>query len=203
MKNVSIIIIVALSAALMACDKGTPTPAAPVEGEAVKAVEAEPTAEKVAAPTEEAEPVIEPRGELAADLDDGATKYYGERFTVIEPPITLAKAKENAAEHAGPYKVSATIEKVCKKKGCWFTMQDESVDEPVRVTMKDYGFFVPRNADGAKAVVEGTLVSREMPQEEAQHYAEDEAGPGETPREVTGPQRVWEFTATAIELTKG
>ena len=121
---------------------------------------------------------------------------------MIEPPITLAAAIETADEHAGPYKVKATIDKVCKNKGCWFTMSDESVTQEIRVRMKDYGFFVPRNADGTTAVVEGTLSSREMSQKEAQHYADDAAKAGEAAEKVEGPKKVWEFTATAIELTK-
>ncbi len=204
LRNLILCSLVGLS--LAACDKPAPADeaAAAATAEAAPTEEAADKKEEAAEAVAEAaeEPVIEPRGEMAKDLDAGETKYYGSRFTVIEPPVTLAKAIEGADAHAGPYKVEATIEKVCKKKGCWFTMKDDSIEEPVRVKMKDYGFFVPRNADGTVAVVEGTLASREIPQDEAQHYADDEAAAGGEPRKVEGPVKAWEFTATAIQLTK-
>lgn len=208
MNRKAITLLFAITICVAACDK--PAPEAPAETAEAPAAEAN-TAEAPEKAPETAghhghdghDHAAAPKGELPADIVDGETKYFGDRFTVIEAPTTIAKAMETAKDHAGPYKVEATIEKVCKKKGCWFTMKDESVEEPVRVTMKDYGFFVPRNADGTRAVVEGTLASREMPQDEAQHYAEDEAAAGEEPRKVEGPQQVWEFTATAIEISKG
>lgn len=190
-----------------ACDKPAETTAETTEAPAAEAA--------AAGETEKAEPEVQAesaahdghehgeKGALPDDIGAGETQYYGDKFTVIEPPITLAKAIETAGDHPGPYKVEAKIAKVCKNKGCWFTMTDDSVDQEIRVKMKDYGFFVPRNADGSRAVVEGMLTSREMSEKEAQHYAEDAAKAGETPEKVEGPQRVWEFTATAIELTKG
>lgn len=202
MKNLALSTLVVL--ALVGCDKPAPeaTPQATTPAEQ-PSIEAAKPAEEPAKPAETAEPTIEPKGQQAADIAAGETKFYGDRFTVIEPPVTLAKAMETAKDHAGPYKVEANIEKVCKKKGCWFTMKDDSIETPVRVKMKDYGFFVPKNSEGTKAVVEGTLVSREIPKDEAQHYADDEAKPGEEPKKVEGPQQAWEFTATAIQITKG
>lgn len=197
-----ILLILIAAGAVVACEK--PAEQAPEEPAAVEETaesedEAEPTTAAESAANDKPANAKEP-GSLAEDLKPGEEGFYGAKFTVIEPAITLAKALEQAPEHAGPMKVEATVAKVCKKKGCWFTMSDGSTDQEIRVRMKDYGFFVPRNADGARVVAEGTLTSREVPQEEAQHYADDEAEAGEEPRKVEGPQQVWEFTATAIQI---
>lgn len=197
-----LIILLVLSLAALACEKTEETTPAETT-ETAEATEtsgdekAEPEAPAETAPEDGAK---KEQGALPDDMKPGETKHFGDRFTVIEPPVTLASAIEKSGEHAGPYKVEATVEKVCKKKGCWFTLNGEGIDKPVRVRMKDYGFFVPRNADGALAIVEGEVTAREIPQDEAQHYADDEAAAGAEPKKVEGPQKVYEFTATAIEV---
>lgn len=141
----------------------------------------------------------EEQAEMPDDLPAGETGNYGGEFTIEDEPMTLASALETG--ESGTYKVKARVEKVCKKKGCWFTLNDEGVDEPVRVKMKDYGFFVPRNSDGATAIVEGELERRVVPEAEAQHYADDEvAGTDKEPRKVEGDQEKWEMMITAAQI---
>jgi hypothetical protein len=139
------------------------------------------------------------QAELPDDLPAGETGTYGGEFTIEEEPVTLASALETG--ESGTYKIKARVEKVCKKKGCWFTLNDEGVEQPVRVKMKDYGFFVPRNSDGATAIVEGELERRVVPEAEAQHYADDEvAGTDKKPRKVEGDQEKWEMMITAAQI---
>jgi hypothetical protein len=199
MKRFAIALTIA-ALSLAACDKPAP-PAEPATPEETKPVEAEP------APAEEEPKAADGHaheGKQAAmpeDLKAGEQGFYGEKFTVIEPPIALAAALDLAKKAPGKaVKVEATVASVCKKKGCWFTMKDAGVEEDIRVRMKDYSFFVPKNADGARVVAEGLLASREIDEKEAQHYADDAAEAGEEPKKVDGAQTVWEFTATAIEL---
>lgn len=188
------------TALLAACDKPAENATGDESGEATPSIEAAESAEE--APADEAEKPAEEKTaqKFPDDLKPGEQGFYGAEFTVIEPPLTLAKALEQAPDTEGAVKVEANVKAVCKKKGCWFTMTDDSTDEVVRVRMKDYGFFVPKNVDGARVVAEGTLVSKEISQEEAQHYADDAAEAGEEAKKVEGPQKTWEFTATAVEL---
>lgn len=190
MKRVLLTILIPLTFA--ACDK---TKVEAPEGSVDDNQVAEQTVEEEAV-LEEAKP--KPAAALADDLKTGEQGFYGERFTVIEEPISLASALNEPTE--ATIKVEATVQTVCKKKGCWFTMGGEGVDDEVRVRMKDYAFFVPRNSEKAHVVAEGTLKQRELSQEEAQHYADDAAEAGETPEKVDAARTVWEFTATAIEL---
>lgn len=184
-------------------DEQTKEQAQVVEQE--ETAESDEAAEKEAAEPEETakkEGAKKAEGGLPDDLADGEAGTYGGEFTIEGEPMTLAAAMQKAADGEGPYKVAADVEKVCKKKGCWFTLTAEGVDQPVRVKMKDYSFFVPRNSDGAAAVVEGTLVKRVVPQKEEQHYADDEvAGTGKEAKKIEGDQVRWEMLITAAKIT--
>lgn len=185
---------------LAACDQ---KPAETPEPTPTTAAQAEVKAEEPQGDKPENAVAEEDRAPMPEDLAAGEQGFYGAKFTVIEEPLTLADAMKQAGEAAEPktVKVQATVSAVCKKKGCWFTMGGEGVEEDVRVRMKDYAFFVPKNAEKAKVIAEGTLTQRDVPQEEAQHYADDAVeGTDKPAKKVEGPQKTWEFTATAIEL---
>jgi hypothetical protein len=51
-------------------------------------------------------------------------------------------------------KVKGVIEDVCKDKGCWLTIKLPN-RETMRVTFKDYGFFVPKDIKGKEIVIDG------------------------------------------------
>jgi len=191
--------------ALAACDSKPAETEKPAEPATAAQPETEPKAEAESQQGDKPEGAVAEaeRAPMPEDLESGEQGFYGAKFTVIEEPITLADAIKQAGEAKEPttMKVQATVSSVCKKKGCWFTMSGEGVEDDVRVRMKDYAFFVPKNSEKAKVVAEGTLTEREVPQDEAQHYADDAAeGTGKPAEKVEGPQKTWEFTATAIEL---
>ena len=208
-------LIVAVTSSSVGCDDkpaeqagAQPEIAAEVEAQPEAAVEAE--AEAVAQPEQAAAAVPqdnEPagRGATPPDQKSGTSQVYGNRFTIIEEPVTLVQAIEKADAGAqGPFKIAATIDKVCQAKGCWMTLKGEEAQLPVRVKFKDYAFFVPKNVGGDAVVIEGTLTRRVVPQAEAQHYAEDEArGTGKPAARVEGDQEGWEMMATAVEVRKG
>ncbi len=82
-------------------------------------------------------------------------------------------------------------------------LDGEGVELPIRVKMKGYKFFVPKNSDGAAAVLEGTLQKTVIKKAEAQHYADDAAkGTGKPPEKVAGDVDSYIFMANAIQLTK-
>ncbi len=174
--------------------------------------EATPEPTEEIAEAEESEEVDDSHGhegeeELAEDLNPGQSRHFGAPFAIEDDPVDLASllatyGGQEEFETDEAVKVSAQIHQVCQKKGCWFTLATEEVDVPVRVRMKDYGFFVSRNTEGAEAIVEGTLARTTISEEMAQHYAEDVAEhTGEEPEQVEGEQDTFEFTATAISLT--
>ncbi len=140
-------------------------------------------------------------GQTPVDIAPGESNVYGGNFTNMNEPITLASAVAEPTEDV--IKVSANVKAVCQKKGCWMTLEDKGMDLPIRVKMNGYKFFVPKNAGGTAAVLEGTLKKTVIKQAEAQHYADDAAeGTGKPPKKVTGDVDSYIFMANAIQLTK-
>jgi hypothetical protein len=181
-----------------------PTDAAPADKPAEPTTQpAGPTDEKAQAPATGAEMQVLGVGATPADIASDEPHQYGAPFATQDEPMTLASAIRGIDTHSGVIKVKAEVEKVCQAKGCWFTLKADDVPLPVRVKMKGYAFFLPKNASGAEAVLEGTLTKKTIDQATAQHYADDEAkNTGKPARRVEGPQDTYEFTATAVQLTR-
>ncbi len=80
-------------------------------------------------------------------------------------------------------KVKSEIITTCAMKGCWMNLKMTDGEE-MRVTFKDYAFFVPKEGmQGNQAVIEGVVKRTMTDVETLRHYAED-AGKSET--EVAG-----------------
>lgn len=69
-------------------------------------------------------------------------------------------------------KVTGTVREVCQNKGCWMTLEAGG-EKSVRVTFRDYGFFVPKDIAGRTVVLEGTVRMEELSVETLRHYAEE------------------------------
>lgn len=67
--------------------------------------------------------------------------------------------------------ITANVNKVCKKNGCFFIAVDG--DQSARVTFKDYGFFIPTNSIGKQVIFKGILTENIISKEKAIHYAND------------------------------
>jgi hypothetical protein len=77
-------------------------------------------------------------------------------------------------------KVKGTVQEVCKVKGCWMTM-DLGNDRSMRITFRDYGFFVPTNSSGRTAILEGELKTEIIDVPTLKHFAKDA---GQAPEEI-------------------
>ena len=95
-------------------------------------------------------------------------------------------------------KMSAKINEVCSAKGCWMTLDMDGKNE-VMVKFKDYGFFMPLNADG-EVVVNGKAYVSETSVEELRHYAEDAGKSKEEIEAITEPKRTYSFEADGVLL---
>ncbi len=69
-------------------------------------------------------------------------------------------------------KLTGKILEVCQKKGCWMKL-DLGNGQTMRITFKDYAFFIPKNAAGKTVVIEGVASWQETSVEELKHYAKD------------------------------
>ncbi|MEQ8626157.1 DUF4920 domain-containing protein [Ekhidna sp.] len=70
------------------------------------------------------------------------------------------------------FKVRGTIEEVCQMKGCWMTLKNDK-GANIRITFKDYGFFVPKDISGSEVIIEGIAKKEVLEEDVARHYAED------------------------------
>ncbi len=95
-------------------------------------------------------------------------------------------------------KVQAEITATCAAKGCWMNLKLEDGEE-MRVTFKDYAFFVPTEGmQGNKAVIEG-VVSRTLTDVATlKHFAEDAGKPQIEIDAITEPKKEYKFEATGV-----
>lgn len=94
-------------------------------------------------------------------------------------------------------KIEGEIVGVCKKKGCWMTVRKPD-GNLMRVTFKDYGFFVPTDAEGRHVVMEGIAYFDTLSVAAVRHYAKD-AGKSEAEIEaITEPEVGLAFEATGV-----
>lgn len=103
---------------------------------------------------------------------DGEIESFGALVPNEPEPLPLAEVLAAADRYVeGDVIFSARIGQVCKKKGCFFIARDG--DAVVRVTFKDYSFFIPTDAGGKRAVFKGTLHRETVTESAARHYADD------------------------------
>lgn len=127
-----------------------------------------------------------------------ALAHRGAPFTVAGDAITLDAVADAPEKFTGKtVKVNGKIATVCRMKGCWMTIAGTKPTSKARVTFKDYGFFAPKDADGAMATVEGTVEVKQVPEDERQHLADDAKASIDTI-----PKVELRLVATAIEVRR-
>ncbi len=95
-------------------------------------------------------------------------------------------------------KVSAKINEVCSKKGCWMKL-DLGNDEEIMVRFKDYGFFMPLEAQG-DVIINGKAYVTEVSVEDLRHYAEDAGKSKEEIDAITETEKAYAFEADGVLL---
>ncbi len=96
-------------------------------------------------------------------------------------------------------KFTAMVTDVCKAKGCWMKLQMEDGSEAM-VKFKDYGFFMPKNIEGKKVIVNGKAFVSEMTVEDQKHYAKDGGKSAKDIAQITKPKKTYGFEADGVLL---
>ncbi len=94
-------------------------------------------------------------------------------------------------------KFSAPIKEVCKPKGCWMKL-DLGDEQESYVNFKDYGFFMPMNADGREVIVNGKAFVKVATVDELQHLAKDAGDSAEEIAKITEPKYTLAFEADGV-----
>ncbi len=98
-------------------------------------------------------------------------------------------------------KFASTIKEICQKKGCWMSLQLDK-DNEAFVKFKDYGFFVPMNAQNKEVVVNGKAFVSVTTVDELKHYAKDEGKSQEEINTITQPEVTYSFLADGVLIAK-
>ena len=112
-----------------------------------------------------------------------------EKFTSLKEGDTLS------------VKFKSTINEICQNKGCWMTL-DLMDENEAFVKFKDYGFFVPMNAQKRVVIVEGKAFIEETPIAELKHYAEDEGKTKAAIDSIVAPKKEFKFLAHGVLIAK-
>lgn len=136
--------------------------------------------------------------EAGADTGtDSISGWYGEQFEV-GPAVTAAQLAAVPHDQLGQELiVEGTILECCRKKGCWMTI-DLGDGKEMRVSFKDYGFFVPLHADGRAVTMKGIAYLDTIDVDMLRHFAEDAGKSKEEIEAITQPEYELGFEATGV-----
>jgi hypothetical protein len=131
------------------------------------------------------------------------TAYNGQKFgEEVKPGNVKPAAKMEAAmgdKKTVDMKIEGKVVDVCKKRGCWITLEMPNGD-PMRVTFKDYAFFMPMDIVGKKVVLDGLAKKQTISVETLRHYAEDAKKSPEEVAKITDPKKELAFEAKGVVI---
>ncbi|MEZ5082719.1 MAG: DUF4920 domain-containing protein [Bacteroidales bacterium] len=131
--------------------------------------------------------------EISADT----TGFYGEKISG-ENPISGNELKTMLESNDSVWvTMKSTIVTNCQHSGCWMDL-DLGTGEVVKVTFKDYSFFIPLDSKGKTATVEGFAKKEMIPVDMLQHYAEDDGKSAEEIAAITEPELAYTFEAIGV-----
>ncbi len=111
-------------------------------------------------------------------------------------PVTqlMARARTYTAR---PVIVEGVITRECTEKGCWMQVAPTADASGMRVTFKDYGFFIPQAMVGRRARMEGMTKVTTHSKAAADHLI-GEGAPLQ--RNADGTATEVQFVASGVEL---
>lgn len=139
-------------------------------------------------------PPKNPKSQTMSPPAPNATGEYGEvKFKSADAKLISESSSE------GDVVIKTTVVEVCPKKGCWMNVNGERPAEVMRVTFKDYGFFVPQELNGKEVAMQGRLVKHIESVEEQKHLLKDAKRPQSEIDAITKPKETLRFVATGVK----
>ena len=131
----------------------------------------------------------------ATDKDKNG--YFGEQISVVnlvsgEKVVTMLGEQDSIW-----VSMKSNIVSNCQKSGCWMDL-DVGNEDVIKVTFKDYAFFVPLDSEGKTATVEGFAKKELIPVDMLKHYAEDEGKSQEEIDAITEAEFAYTFEAIGV-----
>jgi hypothetical protein len=134
---------------------------------------------------------------LSMKVSAQSDAYFGKKISSKPALAATELPKKMDNKETMNARVMGTVESVCQAKGCWMNVKLDN-GETMRVTFRDYGFFVPKDITGKTVVFEGDAQNKIIPVAELRHYAQDA---GKSPAEVaniTHPKQELTFVADGV-----
>jgi hypothetical protein len=135
----------------------------------------------------------------AAATSNEALLTRGEKLKGLPKVELAALLSDPTGQDGKAVSVEGKVRKACERKGCWMELAGADKGPGVRVTFKDYGFFVPLDSAGRTAKVEGVVSVKTLSDEMAKHYESEGAI---VPRGKDGKAREVQLVASGVELRK-
>ncbi|GAB2767221.1 hypothetical protein GCM10027275_06890 [Rhabdobacter roseus] len=126
-----------------------------------------------------------------------AQEHFGKKINDKKAIAAAELPDKMGSKEKMDTKVTGTVESVCQAKGCWMKMKLDN-GETMRVTFKDYGFFVPKDIVGKTVVAEGLAQKSVISVADQQHYAEDAGKSKEEIAKITEPKQELTFVADGV-----
>lgn len=135
-----------------------------------------------------------------------ATNYlsFGEKISdegTIDSKAMYQKFNQLKKGDTLVVKFASKINEVCSKKGCWMKLSLADGKETM-VRFKDYGFFMPLDANNKDVIVNGKAFVKETSVKELQHYAEDAGKTKEEIAKITESKIEFAFEADGVLMKK-
>jgi hypothetical protein len=126
-------------------------------------------------------------------------QYFGEQIDIenaLNADNLLASMGESDSLST---KFEGVVVEVCQQKGCWMKI-DLGEEKTIRVTFKDYGFFMPKDIAGKTVVMDGYAKKTVTSVAKLRHFAEDAGKPKEEIEAITDPLEEVTFLAYGVVL---
>ena len=130
---------------------------------------------------------------------DGSQLFFGEKINDNGAESLDAVISQLVEKEEIETKIKGTVTSVCKKKGCWMTVESEAGEE-IFVKFKDYGFFMPLECEGQEVIMRGKAYTEITSVDELRHYAEDEGKSKEEIEKITEPSTELKFMSDGVIL---
>jgi hypothetical protein len=135
--------------------------------------------------------------EAASNTETEENGIYGDKISG-ENPISGAELVQMLQEQDSVWVTfQSGIVTNCQHSGCWMDL-DLGNEEVIKVTFKDYAFFIPLDSKGKTATVEGFAKREIIPVDILKHYAEDDGASQEEIDAITEPELAYTFEAIGV-----
>ncbi|MCX6295063.1 MAG: DUF4920 domain-containing protein [Bacteroidetes bacterium] len=136
-----------------------------------------------------------------ASTKDTTLQYFGDSITLDGAIAADQLATKMKGKDSLKVKLTGTIEDVCQKKGCWMNLNIGN-NQSMKVTFKDYSFFVPKDAANKTVTIEGVAFNDTTSVADLKHYAEDGGKTKEEIAKITAPEINIGFEAHGVIIKK-